>query len=753
MGMPLGEEAFQYDLLKESTAASFRREVGAEGDGWQALVAALQYSGISLPEEGAESTARRHLVDTYRSQTSEVADAIRAAKTALGGVFATLVGATAEKWPWYLHCLTFASHEPLEGSCVRFPVDKVDLQVLAFVMEIPIVLSQWLQPDSHFGPRLARSSASGAHLVTHSGSWAALLGPRSSSCRLREAAGLKGALVELKRGLVVENEGQVLSLKCEQDPPLGCIQDFSADEDVFQVSMPRHELRLPLDAVSKIVINQAGKELISNPLEGVPDNSLQWYCLQALVMLQARRRFLQLRRELPSIKVSQAKAVLQDWAGPAAANRESRAEEAVCSQNQAEKATTADPALEMPSEDEEEDLVETRYPLERVEEALQPTLKPSPHFVRAVAPFERDIGSLLPVQPADELQLDFVRDDWALCVELERKRKGWLPLDCVTIWEAMHPFRPLASWSKATYLPLQLGDAVVLRRRYEGQWTGWAWASCWTRRQSEGLPEGLVNLKVLRPLVLLSRSIPSAAPEHPPPPSTLKWGVASEQQSLPQPDSSKRARTPPPPESQRTQTPPRRPPPPTLPVKCAPVPWPPVPSSLQESTQRRPPAPSPPLVKRAPAPQPPPSSLEIEQTRSPENTGPQPLWSSCQDAHPQPPPPRPDRGKSGEHSPPSPSLLKWGQASERPLPPPPPKWQPLSPPSSSAKCSPAHWQPLSPRSPPSSSNKWHPPWPALIKGQGWTGMAPEPGSDEEGPPGSTSFAAPPTPDTPLTTVD
>jgi len=88
----------------------------------------------------------------------------------------------------------------------------------------------------------------------------------------------------------------------------------------------------------------------------------------------------------------------------------------------------------------------------------------------------------LPIGVGDELWIQTINADEnrALVITKQHRTHGWCPLDCLCVGEVVSPFAPQADWAKLEkYLPLSVGDVVVVTHRYHEKWEGWCYGHHW----------------------------------------------------------------------------------------------------------------------------------------------------------------------------------------------------------------------------------------------------------------------------------
>lgn len=88
----------------------------------------------------------------------------------------------------------------------------------------------------------------------------------------------------------------------------------------------------------------------------------------------------------------------------------------------------------------------------------------------------------LPIGVGEELWIQAINADEnrAHVTTRQHRTHGWCPLDCLCVGEVLSPFAPQADWAKfEEYLPLSVGDVVVVTYRYHEKWEGWCYGHHW----------------------------------------------------------------------------------------------------------------------------------------------------------------------------------------------------------------------------------------------------------------------------------
>lgn len=155
-----------------------------------------------------------------------------------------------------------------------------------------------------------------------------------------------------------------------------------------------------------------------------------------------------------------------------------------------------------------EDLSSWRIPLADLVRRVKAGDELSVFAVSDFAPVE---CRQMPLRTGEVIKVEEVKDRWVLGVPSSTSKscgiaasEAWCPRDALTVWQASQRFSPTEvhnhpDWANVKFLQLEVGDSVVVSRRYDDDWYGWAYA----RRWPDGA-QGLVSLQVLEPKVLVS---------------------------------------------------------------------------------------------------------------------------------------------------------------------------------------------------------------------------------------------------------
>lgn len=532
------EPLVSLDLLRAWISTAHRRKVGETsppGCPWSSLVLALQHAGFDGSFEDLERQLRQHLVDTYLSQSKEGVEATIRAKLAYGGAFMQLVAPALKsrpRWTWYILCLTIATFDPLDQGSVRVPLDMVDLQVLAIRFKVSIFVSQLLSRALQFKPSGDTATCS-IHLVHHRGLWAPVLG-------LKPPENEEGRLVNA----VVELHSEILGDKPESLPRgstarAGCVVDYSRDKDEYLVDLGGHRVSADRSHISRVLYSMrqedrklgglADKETsgLDTRLSGIPEKSLEWQLLHELVRREARFKLEHMMQQLAGREAVHP----ADCRPTASSSFASRGKDPVPQETWG--APTPSPGgfgygaddgggWGQGQPENPQDAASQRLPLDLFDpgpvvggrlafdfmvEVVRDNCEISVYVVRAFAPTQR---GYLPLSVGDEVQIIEVGDRWIYAERLasgcplplvSRAAEGWCPRDCLTIWEARQQFRPNDRCERGRFLALEARDTVVLTRRYEGEWDGWAHGVRW----GEKMGSGMFNLSHVEPQVLVRK--------------------------------------------------------------------------------------------------------------------------------------------------------------------------------------------------------------------------------------------------------
>jgi len=124
----------------------------------------------------------------------------------------------------------------------------------------------------------------------------------------------------------------------------------------------------------------------------------------------------------------------------------------------------------------------------------------------------------------DKVKVEHIREGWLLAKPAGDSRpvgaeailgrglrSAWCPCDCFLLYVAWKPFKvPSASElppGKPQSLSLEIGDGIVVSKRYGGDWHGWGYGVRWGVKRSALLEEGIVHLSYLHPHFLVGECL------------------------------------------------------------------------------------------------------------------------------------------------------------------------------------------------------------------------------------------------------
>eukprot|EP00435_Cladocopium_sp_Y103_P045619 s1361_g13.t1 len=199
--------------------------------------------------EVSESQIRSTLIESYRKFTGPALDALLCEKLKQETSFFHMtqfrdVEEVRSHWNWYLYCLTFESKEFEQENphrprwVVRIPMDYIDLQVLATILQARITVSHLDSLALCFTPRSSEVWMH-LHLVHHRSRWAPMLGR-------------KPAVQELANQLVVLQGLEGGGFQSFKNKPAYVLARFlNSHPEVYLVSlgaqilpMQRHQLHM-----------------------------------------------------------------------------------------------------------------------------------------------------------------------------------------------------------------------------------------------------------------------------------------------------------------------------------------------------------------------------------------------------------------------------------------------------------------------------------------------------------------------------
>lgn len=161
-----------------------------------------------------------------------------------------------------------------------------------------------------------------------------------------------------------------------------------------------------------------------------------------------------------------------------------------------------------PLTDGAEDLRSWRIPFADLVRQVEAGCELSVFAVRDFAPVE---GRQMSLRAGDVVKVEEVKDRWVLGTSSITSKscgiaasEAWCPRDALTVWQVSQRINPTEAhnhpdWANVSFLQLDVGESVVVTRRYNDEWYGWAYAQRWG-----GNAQGFVHLQVLEPQVLVS---------------------------------------------------------------------------------------------------------------------------------------------------------------------------------------------------------------------------------------------------------
>lgn len=299
------QEELQFEYLKNWISSVHNRQV-AENVTCPFKSLAL---GISQAmAEVSESQIRSTLIESYRKFTGPALDALLCEKLKQETSFFHMtqfrdVEEVRSHWNWYLYCLTFESKEFEQENphrprwVVRIPMDYIDLQVLATILQARITVSHLDSLALCFTPRSSEVWMH-LHLVHHRSRWAPMLGR-------------KPAVQELANQLVVLQGLEGGGFQSFKNKPAYVLARFlNSHPEVYLVSlgaqilpMQRHQLHM-IDgtdggaAASDSWPGQGPAIGQAPSFRGIPDGSMEFQLLLELVEDLIYKRLRQKRDEL-----------------------------------------------------------------------------------------------------------------------------------------------------------------------------------------------------------------------------------------------------------------------------------------------------------------------------------------------------------------------------------------------------------------------------------------------------------------------
>merc|ERR1719433_1277882 len=101
-----------------------------------------------------------------------------------------------------------------------------------------------------------------------------------------------------------------------------------------------------------------------------------------------------------------------------------------------------------------------------------------------------DAGQL-PLNIGGEVRMRSHHQGWVLISRVGDRchTEGWCPKDQLSIWEVCAAFKPLEDWpDRQSFLELRAEDTILVQKRYNGEWEGWAHGIKWgSAKQGQGV--------------------------------------------------------------------------------------------------------------------------------------------------------------------------------------------------------------------------------------------------------------------------
>lgn len=208
----------EWDLLKSSIASTLRKEVRRDthcNSGWEAITLALrraayekklahalaQSHGVQLEDAKVlqleyldERALRAGVVTVYLSLNPSIMERVIKAKLNDPLSYFKLAECTEDRawneWTWYLLSLTHSTEDFEQGKATsaqvrpevaHMPLDMVDLQVIAHLFDVQIVISRFEKEEMVIPPRsdAPKNACHVVHLLEHRGRWSTVLGMKT----------------------------------------------------------------------------------------------------------------------------------------------------------------------------------------------------------------------------------------------------------------------------------------------------------------------------------------------------------------------------------------------------------------------------------------------------------------------------------------------------------------------------------------------------------------------------------------------
>jgi len=373
----------------------------------------------------------------------------------------------------------------------------VDIQIVACVFNTQINVLHLLEPAIKLGPPTCKTPSYIARLLHHRGNWAAVQGPTKPDTELQPLWGAVVEIGEMLPGHFEHATGRTAVIKSydeETNCYMGCINQAViplARDQIRQVLFSASECDVPNTA------DEGAASRLKAPWHGIAPQSVEWSLLQELVRHEGFRRLEAMQQELAGRASSAvietapnnaAPAEMPNSVAPTRSQRQPRQPRQTClgpvwkaSRSQRQRVPWTDVV---------------RY------------TDSSPMCVIVPAiPRDYKFDRQLLIEKGDEVMIKRRSGETDLCWVLGEKvgqGEGWISSDNLLIWTVVQCFEEPDGSEAGRYLPLDIDQTVIVRDRYGGEWTGWAFGEEWKEEwgSQEQPRKGVFPLQYVAPHVL-----------------------------------------------------------------------------------------------------------------------------------------------------------------------------------------------------------------------------------------------------------
>jgi len=516
-----------FDLHCAWIGGALGRQVSRPCDAWQALALALEQAALEPVTETTHRKSaaasvftarqlRETLVSKYMEQNESEIQEILEAKcedtfSFLSRCNIVDLNQARSIWDWYLlELLNF--DESGKGSPFRIPFDLVDIQILACVFDTQINILHLLEQSQKIPPH-CKTPPYIARLLHHRGHWAAVQGPTKPDMELQPLWGAVVEIGEMLPGCFERAAGRTAVIKDydeETNCYMGCINQTL-------IPLGRDQIRRVLISASECdsantVADEGAASRLKATWHGIAPQSVEWSVLQELVRHEGFRRLEAMQQDLAGrvtlmeAQNSAAPAETHHNAAPTRSQRQPRQPRQNTFQQQPQHQPQLQPQHQ--PQHQPQQCCAARGTVKRVRWTdVVRDIESSPKCVIVPAiPSVHNFEAQLRVQKADEVMIKRATGDTDLCWVLGEKAglEGWISSDNLLIWTVAQRFEEPHDSGAGTFLPLEIGQIVIIKERYGGDWAGWAFGEEWKEEGgSEEQPRrGVFPLRYVVPHVL-----------------------------------------------------------------------------------------------------------------------------------------------------------------------------------------------------------------------------------------------------------